>query len=266
MPTADKHQWDEYPYDSWDDWMESCCTRRNIVRECSINHFSWFGLPKSVVSRRKTRKQTVFCRVRKTWHDIEQREMIFWGTLSFVLRCGCIITSRSLSRKSWSGEILEKQNSGNSRFLFWLGKLLQRFSGNSRDILLTDFLHERRTVNAEYYCQILDEVKLTYRRKRQDVAIRNTILLRDNVRPHTTALTREKLGKIPWNTTQHPPYSPDLSPRDYHMFGPLEHELREHRLDDETLARNWLQTRPNSSFDDGIKEKCVSKRGDYVEN
>ncbi|EFN74649.1 Histone-lysine N-methyltransferase SETMAR, partial [Camponotus floridanus] len=91
--------------------------------------------------------------------------------------------------------------------------------------------------------------------KRQDMPIRSVILLHDNARPHTAALTREKLNKIYWSTLEHPPYSPDLSPCDYHMFGPLKEELGGHRFDDdegvETFVRNWLQTRPDSFFDDG---------------
>lgn len=54
---ADKHQWDKYYCDPWHDWrrpapynIENCCTCWNIVWECSINYFRWFGLRK--VSRR----------------------------------------------------------------------------------------------------------------------------------------------------------------------------------------------------------------------
>jgi len=34
--------------------------------------------------------------------------------------------------------------------------------------LYIDFLHERHIVNAAYYCQLLDETKLTYCRKRRE--------------------------------------------------------------------------------------------------
>ena len=105
--------------------------------------------------------------------------------------------------------------------------------------------------------------------------IRSAILLRDNARPHTVSLSREKLDEIHWKTLKHPPYSPDPSPREYHMFGPLKEELGGHHFDDddgvETFVCNWLRTRPDSFFDDGIKKlpivwgKCVDKRGDYTE-
>ena len=118
-------------------------------------------------------------------------------------------------------------------------------------------------------------MKLGYRRKRRNMPIRNAILLRDNARPHTVALTREKLGKIHWKTLEYPPYSLDLSPRDSHMFGPLIEEQGGHHFDDddgaETFVRNRLQTRPDSFFDIGFKkltirwEKCANKKEDYME-
>lgn len=105
------------------------------------------------------------------------------------------------------------------------GKVLSTVFWDYRGVLHVDFLHERRTVNAEYYCQLLDEAKQAYRRKRRGQPIRNVILLHDNARPHTAAVTREKLEKMFWTPLEHPPYSPDLSPCDYHLFGPLKEAL-----------------------------------------
>ena len=41
------------------------------------------------------------------------------------------------------------------------------------------------------------------------------VLLHDNARPHTA----ETLRKLKFKVMAHPPYSPDLSPTDYHLFG-----------------------------------------------
>jgi plasmid stabilization system protein ParE len=35
-----------------------------------------------------------------------------------------------------------------------------------------------------------------------------------------------------WELLSHPPYSPDLAPSDYHLFGPLKDRLRGHYLRD----------------------------------
>lgn len=155
------------------------------------------------------------------------------------------------------------------------GKVLATVFFDQRGLLHLDFLHERRTINATYYCQILTEVRLAYRRKRRDLPMRKVILLHDNARPHTAALTVQKLEQLGWETLEHPPYSPDLSPCDFHVFGPLKEALggQKFHSDNEVEAyvRNWLQTRPDSFYVEGIKklpirwEKCVSKSGDYVE-
>lgn len=155
------------------------------------------------------------------------------------------------------------------------GKVLATVFFDQRGLLHLDFLHERRTINAAYYCDILTEVRLAYRRKRRDLPMRKVVILHDNARPHTAALTREKLEKLGWETLDHPPYSPDLSPCDFHVFGPLKEALGGQKFNSdaevEAYVRNWLQTRPASFYMEGIGklpirwEKCVSKAGDYVE-
>ncbi|KAF2351785.1 EGF-like domain [Trinorchestia longiramus] len=47
---------------------------------------------------------------------------------------------------------------------------------------------------------------------------RGPILLHDNVRPHVARMTVQKLTELGYETLPHPPYSPDLSPTDYHLF------------------------------------------------
>jgi histone-lysine N-methyltransferase SETMAR len=76
-------------------------------------------------------------------------------------------------------------------------------------------------MNAAYYCQLLDDMKAAYKTKRRRQPIRNVILLHDNARPHTAVLTQDKLKEFHWEILEHPPYSPDLPPSNYHLFGPL---------------------------------------------
>jgi hypothetical protein len=48
-----------------------------------------------------------------------------------------------------------------------------------------------------------------------------------------------------WEILFHPPYGPDSTPSDYHLFGPLKDHLRSHHYDtDEAVQeeeRSWLQ-------------------------
>jgi histone-lysine N-methyltransferase SETMAR len=60
------------------------------------------------------------------------------------------------------------------------GKVLTTIFWDWKGVLLVDFLHERCSVNAAYYCQLLDNVKVAYKTKRRGQPIRNWILPHDN--------------------------------------------------------------------------------------
>ncbi|GFX93581.1 histone-lysine N-methyltransferase SETMAR [Trichonephila clavipes] len=40
----------------------------------------------------------------------------------------------------------------------------------------------------------------------------------DNARTQTSVVTRQNLWELGWEVLMRPPYSPDLAPRDYHLF------------------------------------------------
>jgi hypothetical protein len=47
------------------------------------------------------------------------------------------------------------------------------------------------------------------------------LLLQDNPRPHSANQATAKLCSLKWEVLQHPHYSQDLAPRDFHLFLPL---------------------------------------------
>ncbi|VDO19725.1 unnamed protein product [Heligmosomoides polygyrus] len=44
------------------------------------------------------------------------------------------------------------------------------------------------------------------------------LLLFDNAAPHRAKVTMDKLAQLGYVHVPHPPYSPDISPCDYHYF------------------------------------------------
>ena len=103
---------------------------------------------------------------------------------------------------------------------------------------------------------------------------KEVLLHHDNARPHTAAGTVETVQQLGFELLEHPPYSLDLVPSDYHIFGPLKGALRGHRFtsDEEVkeAVHTWLQEQPKS-FSAGI-QKLVEQhnkynvlQGDYVE-
>ena len=51
-----------------------------------------------------------------------------------------------------------------------------------------------------------------------------------NARPHTSSVMRDVLQRFGWKTFQHPPCSPDLPPRDFHIFGDLKNDIHRRRF------------------------------------
>jgi hypothetical protein len=78
-----------------------------------------------------------------------------------------------------------------------------------------------------------------------------------------------------WDFLEHPPYSPNLAPSNFHLFGPLKHHLLdEHFPDDEAVERDvtaWFRQQPNKFYAAGFQgivkrwDKCLNVQGDNVE-
>jgi len=85
----------------------------------------------------------------------------------------------------------------------------------------------------------------------------------------------DTIQKLKWNAPPHPPYSPDLAPSDYHLFGPLKLHLggkRFHNLKEVIqTVQEWLHGQPKDFFLSGISKlldrwcKCIAHQGYYVE-
>src|SRR5258705_5524008 len=92
------------------------------------------------------------------------------------------------------------------------------------------------TVNATRYASILkEELRRAIKNKRSGLLSDGVILLQDNARPHTARHTMEIVAQLGWEILEHPPYSPDLSPCDFHTFGLMKAALagRHFQSDDE---------------------------------
>jgi histone-lysine N-methyltransferase SETMAR len=77
------------------------------------------------------------------------------------------------------------------------------------------------------------------------------LLYHDNARPHTARETQEKIQELQWKLLAHPPYSPDLAPSAFHLFGPLKNHLGSKRFNDDkevkTEVRMWLRQQSKDS-------------------
>jgi hypothetical protein len=78
-----------------------------------------------------------------------------------------------------------------------------------------------------------------------------------------------------WEIFNHPSYSPDLAPSNYHLFSKMKFWLATQRFhtNDEPIdgVNNWLHNLVAPFFDEGLQklvsryDKCLNMNGIYVE-
>jgi len=142
-------------------------------------------------------------------------------------------------------------------------------------VLLVDFLERGSTLNPERYCETLKKLRRAIQNKRRGKLSSKVLFFHDNARLHTANRTRELLDHFGWQVLDHPPYSPDLAPSDYHLFPNMKTWLATERFDDDAKLQagvnEWLKFQAAKLYDDGINklvhryDKCLNLNGEYVE-
>jgi histone-lysine N-methyltransferase SETMAR len=108
---------------------------------------------------------------------------------------------------------------------FSVKKVMTTIFWDSKGVLYVDFLTELRTINSEYYSALLEcpvKTAISNKIKREQTSMS---FVQDNTRPHVATRTMDTIQKPKWNVLPHHPYSPDLAPTGYHLFGPLKEHL-----------------------------------------
>lgn len=155
------------------------------------------------------------------------------------------------------------------------GKVMATVFWDMKGVLLVEFHEHGTTVTAASYSSLLGRLKIAIRNKRPGLLTRGVLLLHDNARPHTARLTLEAIDNLGLEVLSHPPYSPDLAPSDFHLFGPLKKMLGGQKFasdfEAQDAVRDWLRQQPASFFETGIGklvsrwDKCLNVLGGYVE-
>jgi len=99
-----------------------------------------------------------------------------------------------------------------------VGKVLASIFWDKDGILLVDYLPKGQTINAEYYLSLLVQLKDILKEKSRGKITKGVLFLHDNSRAHRALATQKKLTYLGFQCLGHSPYSPDLTPSDYHLF------------------------------------------------
>ncbi|UYV78041.1 hypothetical protein LAZ67_15003295 [Cordylochernes scorpioides] len=109
-------------------------------------------------------------------------------------------------------------------------KVLLTVFFDCRGVVYHEFLPQGRTVNKEYYLQVMRNLRQAIRQKRPDLwKNKNWLLHHDNAPAHTSLLVRDFLAKN--NTLMMPQqqYSPNLAPCDFFLFPKLKRPMKGRR-------------------------------------
>lgn len=136
-------------------------------------------------------------------------------------------------------------------------KLLLCVWWTSKGIIHHEFLKMKETITADIYCAQLERVQEKLLEKQPALVNRKKILfLQDNARPHVAKQTISKITELDWEIMCHPPYSPDLSPTDFHLFFHLDNILRKKTFKNETDLKaevsTFFNSKPTDFYRDGI--------------
>jgi len=137
------------------------------------------------------------------------------------------------------------------------GKAMLTFFWDYNGPILEHYMPRGSIVISATYSNVLREnLKPAIRQKRRGLLTTGVCPLHENARPHTATATVSTIEELRFECIPHPPYSPDLAPSDFHVFGPLKDALSgtQFRDDDEvrSAVHEWLRTRPKELFSRGI--------------
>ena len=106
------------------------------------------------------------------------------------------------------------------------GKVMCTVFWDRKEVILLDFFQPRQTINSDHYIATLTKLKAQISRVWPEK--KTTFLLQHSkARPHTSMKTVEHIVNLGWTVVPYPPYSPDLAPSDFHLFGLRKVGLRE---------------------------------------
>lgn len=140
-------------------------------------------------------------------------------------------------------------------------------------MLYRETVRSKENINTARYVQQLEKLSAAITKERRGYGTRGVVFHHDNARLHTAKDTKAYLTELGWDVLKHPPYSPDLAPPDYHLFGRLQKRLEGLTFKSEAAQEKWLtgffESLPPEFYEVGINDlprgwqACIDAGGEY---
>ena len=119
---------------------------------------------------------------------------------------------------------------------------------DSKGIILIDYKPAGTSVTREYYANVIKQLRVAIKEKRRGKLATGALLLHDNVSVHKSrVVVQVAIRECKFEQLNHPPYSQDLAPSDYYLFGNLKSHFMERNfgtmMSSRLLQRLGLRTK-----------------------
>ena len=147
---------------------------------------------------------------------------------------------------------------------------------DSKGVIMRDFVPDGRSVNAEYYLEVMRRLRQNIRCKRPQMwRWQNFFLHHDGAPAHRADDVIDFLRDTNTGTLAHPPYSPDLAPSDFFLFARMKRNMRGEVFSVEELRRRVdfelgqiAQWEYHHAIHDSWEKRlqsCIDSNGSYFE-
>jgi [histone H3]-lysine36 N-dimethyltransferase SETMAR len=146
---------------------------------------------------------------------------------------------------------------------------------DNEGVLLTDYLPRGNTINGPYYASLIDRLRSAILEKRRGKISHGVLLLHDNAPVHKCNLAQAAIRRAGFTELNHPAYSSDMAPTDFHLFSNLKKFLRGKNFgaDDEAIitAEDYLNELDSDFFSQGIESlpdrwvRVIASFGEYIQ-
>ena len=107
-----------------------------------------------------------------------------------------------------------------------VGKVMVTIFWDKDGILFTNYLTRGSTINGRYYASLIERLRSAILEKRRGKVRHGVLLLHDNAPVHKCNIVQAAIRQAGFVELNHPAYSPDIGPIDYHVFSNLKKFMR----------------------------------------
>lgn len=155
------------------------------------------------------------------------------------------------------------------------GKVMSSVFWDSKGILIDDYLEDKNTVTGVYYAKEIEDLRESIKEKRRGKLTSGVLYLQDNAPAHTSHIATAAIRLAGFDLLDHPAYSPDLAPSDFHLFPKLKKDIRGKHYESNSevisVVKDWYDRQSEEFWLEAFEkligryEKCIELEGHYVE-